>query len=968
MPHIIADIYEIEHEIGSGGGGIVYLARHLRLNKHVVLKGDKRSLTASGDALRREVDSLKNLSHTYIPQVYDFVIDNDVVYTVMDYVDGESFDKILERGTRFEQARIVAWARQLLEAVSYLHNQPPHGILHADIKPANIMLTPQDDIRLIDFNIALMLGEEGAIAVGRSFGYASPEHYGIDNTAEVSPDSKTTNSKNKKESSVRKTESETIVTAGSAETEVTSSENRSSSDSSGGKRLLDVRSDIYGIGATFYHLITGQRPNRDATKVEPIIRNHCGEALAAVIEKAIDPNPDMRYQSADEMLDGVLHLRDNDPRFLRWKRTRFVAALVLLLMFLFGGASAFAGSSLAREEQRAEAETQRAEAEMQRTEAETQRAEAEVQRAEAEIQRVEADTQRAEARLQEMYVLAGNSAEALRSGDRYGALAYALSAVPGADDSDVPYVPEAKKALADALGIYDLSDGFRPYRTVTLPSETMNLAIAPDGESFAAISLGFLSIFDTESGDLITELPAMESGLASLLFIDSNTIVYSAPSGLTAYDISAQSVIWTGYDATTISVSADCKTVAAVNRDDTTAYIYDMDGSLKAEIGFAGRQMRVAVNDRFGNPGGNIFELSNDGTLLAVSFSNGALEIFDIGDSSENIELFDESDYSYFEGGFYGSYFAFSATNDEESLFAVIDAERLVETISTVLTGKIGVFADESGVYMSYNGINVSIDPETAAQKPMSYNPRDQIAGGYCVEGSLNSPTVRISRFESHADRNIFFYDPEFAHDEARLNIGGDRLMLYTYDRFRIYDVDGNLINETGIPDAGYVYDQQYRRQDGESYLEVTYYDGTVHKYAGGDGELFAVEKIEPPDQSLYEEFFTDNLRITGPLHGTPAAYDILTGELIRELETDAYLTYVAQAGDYVITEYISADGDRYGLLLDGKTCEKLAHIPDLCDVIGERLIIDIRSSGELRETRVFDQEELIETARTAIG
>ena len=178
MPRIIADIYEIEREIGAGGGGVVYLAKHLRLDKRVVLKGDKRSLTAKQNTLRREVDSLKNLSHTYIPQVYDYVIDNDTVYTVMDYIEGDSLKKALEEGKRFEQARIVKWAGQLLEAVDYLHKQPPHGILHADIKPANIMLTLRDDIKLIDFNIALMLNEDGAVAVGRSFGYASPEHYG----------------------------------------------------------------------------------------------------------------------------------------------------------------------------------------------------------------------------------------------------------------------------------------------------------------------------------------------------------------------------------------------------------------------------------------------------------------------------------------------------------------------------------------------------------------------------------------------------------------------------------------------------------------------------------------------------------------------------------------------------------------------------------------------------------------------
>ena len=86
LGQIIAGVYQIEQRIGSGGGGIVYLGTHLRLNKRVVLKADKRSLNTKPEILRREVDMLKGLSHTYIPQVYDFIQEDGIVYTVMDYI------------------------------------------------------------------------------------------------------------------------------------------------------------------------------------------------------------------------------------------------------------------------------------------------------------------------------------------------------------------------------------------------------------------------------------------------------------------------------------------------------------------------------------------------------------------------------------------------------------------------------------------------------------------------------------------------------------------------------------------------------------------------------------------------------------------------------------------------------------------------------------------------------------------
>lgn len=82
MPKIIGSTYELIERIGSGGGGVVYLANHLRLGKQVILKADKRKVTTRPELLRREVDILKNLKHVYIPQVHDYFIEDDTVFFI----------------------------------------------------------------------------------------------------------------------------------------------------------------------------------------------------------------------------------------------------------------------------------------------------------------------------------------------------------------------------------------------------------------------------------------------------------------------------------------------------------------------------------------------------------------------------------------------------------------------------------------------------------------------------------------------------------------------------------------------------------------------------------------------------------------------------------------------------------------------------------------------------------------------
>lgn len=166
-------LYQIEREIGSGTGGIIFQAEHLRLHKKVIVKLVRDQVKGKLDT-RREADILKGIKHTYLPQVYDFVEEGQEMYTVMDFVPGENMESLLEQHGPYSQKRVLHWSSQLCEALVYLHSQIP-PIIHGDIKPANIMLTSGDNICLIDFNISLLFDSNSQYPIGLSRLYAAPE-------------------------------------------------------------------------------------------------------------------------------------------------------------------------------------------------------------------------------------------------------------------------------------------------------------------------------------------------------------------------------------------------------------------------------------------------------------------------------------------------------------------------------------------------------------------------------------------------------------------------------------------------------------------------------------------------------------------------------------------------------------------------------------------------------------------------
>lgn len=941
---IIASTYQVIREIGSGGGGVVYLATHLRLGKFVVLKADKRGLTQKPEALRREVDALKNLSHTYIPQVYDFIEENGVVYTVMDYVEGESLDKPLKRGSAFPQATVVQWACQLLEALNYMHTRPPHGILHGDIKPANIMLTPQGDIRLIDFNIALALGEKGAVRVGFSQGYASPEHYGIDYAGIAQTQ--------------RMAGVETVVTA-QAETVVTGNvtfvppmdggHKSSRSAEASPSTLLDVRSDIYSLGATLYHLLTGVRPAREAAKVIPISDFNISPAVAAIIEKAMQPCPNDRYQTAAEMLDAFEHLYENDPRTLHYKKAVRITIIFLCTLFLTGGALTLWGLRQTAQEKSA-------------------------------------------------LVLAQNSVEAYRQGDTDGALTYALQAI------DKPYTPQAQRALTQALGVYDLADHYKPHKLLTMPSEPSKIRLSDDGEYLAVLLTGEIHLYNTEDGSLhktLTAYPSMHSDMAFC----GTTLYYAGSDGLTAYSITQDRQLWVGEAATALTCSTDGSTVAAIFKDEPLIRIYDAaQGTLLREIETDGLRQTTLTNDTFADSEDDLLVLSGDGHWLAVSFSDGTLRLFDLR-ADTFTEIFEGSLYTHFEGGFCGEYFACGATGSGKSELQVINATTGQCNYSFTSSSPLHVFADSTGIFASNDNVAVSLNPEDGTQKEAAFMAADilTIAGGdgvllvssddkscgifdvsasclaevqsdevvdrlalggkFAALASRSSPFLRLLKHETHPEAQLFTYDAGFVHDEARVSSDKSTVMLFRYDAFRLYSVDGKILCEVELPDAANVYDQQYLRDADDCYLEVTWYDGTVRKYSAVDGKCTDERHIAPPDTSLAEEFTTDTLRVESPLHGTPVVYDMKSGKELYLLESDDYLTYVTQVGDQLLTEYITAQGERYGLLVDSSG-SVIADIPELCDILPDGTLVFDDMRGNLRQSRIYSMQELLALAK----
>lgn len=261
---LLQDRYLIEKQIGAGGMGAVYLAIDRRFDSFVAIKETFYNDAELGAAFEREARLLNGLNHSSLPHVSDFFIENNIYFLVMQFIEGEDLSEILKREGAFAFEKVQNWTDRLLDALEFLHSQEP-PIIHRDIKPQNLKLTPRGEIVLLDFGLAKLNSEETS-SVKSVFGYSR----------KYSP-------------------LEQIQGTGT-----------------------DARSDIFSLAATVYHLLTGKPPidvlarasEIVAGRADPLppaneVNNKIPNYFANILQKSLALNSDQRFASAAAMRDAL---------------------------------------------------------------------------------------------------------------------------------------------------------------------------------------------------------------------------------------------------------------------------------------------------------------------------------------------------------------------------------------------------------------------------------------------------------------------------------------------------------------------------------------------------------------------------------------------------------------------------------------------------------------------------------------
>ncbi|HET8628106.1 MAG TPA: protein kinase [Thermomicrobiales bacterium] len=258
--------YRLEERVGRGGMGEVYRAQHLKLGREAAVKILPANLAAEADFLKRferEAASAASLDHPNILPVWDYGEQGDLPYLVMPFVRGGTLKERLERGP-LERAEALGYLGQMAAALDYAH---AHGLIHRDVKPANMLLDGRGRLFLSDFGIAKALeGAEGLTRTG--VGVGTPEY--------MAPEQ--------------------------------------------AQGHADARSDFYALGIILYQMLTGQVPYRGNSTVE-VLMKHLQEPvpllplravnpalpprIEGVIQRALAKNPNDRYQSGQALVDAA---------------------------------------------------------------------------------------------------------------------------------------------------------------------------------------------------------------------------------------------------------------------------------------------------------------------------------------------------------------------------------------------------------------------------------------------------------------------------------------------------------------------------------------------------------------------------------------------------------------------------------------------------------------------------------------
>lgn len=276
---VIDGKYKILSEVGHGGMSTVYLAINEKANKTWAVKEVRKLGVKNVEVVRQsllvEMDLLKKLKHPNLPSIVDVIDDEDNFLIVMDFIEGNTLEKmLLDQGAQ-KQEDVVEWALQLCDVLSYLHQREP-AIIYRDMKPSNIMLQSDNRVILIDFGTAREYKQEKSTdttCLGTQ-GYAAPEQFG-------------------------------------------------------GHGQTDARTDIYCLGATMYHLVTGHNPSNPPYEMYPIRywNSQLSSGLEYIISKCTQKNPQDRYQSVDELTYALKHYRDLDETTMQKNKRKLYSFL-----------------------------------------------------------------------------------------------------------------------------------------------------------------------------------------------------------------------------------------------------------------------------------------------------------------------------------------------------------------------------------------------------------------------------------------------------------------------------------------------------------------------------------------------------------------------------------------------------------------------------------------------------------------